>query len=86
MQYWQGPHQVGRFFVDWSDDSHSLKTLHAVDPIVNTRVYEFIQPQMAAACGGEERRKEMSPLNHSMEGLCKVGLGQVFTPTSHRFR
>ena len=24
-------------FVDWSDDSHSLKTLHVIDPIVNTR-------------------------------------------------
>jgi len=42
-------------FVDWSDDSHSLKTLHVIDPIVNTRVYEFIQPKMATACGGEDR-------------------------------
>lgn len=54
------------------DPENSMRRHQAMDLVVNERVYEFVQPQMAAACGGEEGKRLASPLFQDMRGLCPI--------------
>merc|ERR1712203_577916 len=40
-----------------------------IDWFVNQRLVEWMAPLAGDLCGGEERRREVSPLFNSMEGL-----------------
>jgi len=54
------------------DEGNSMVRHQAMDNIVTERVYEFVQPRLAAACGGEEGKRKVSPLFHDMKGLCPM--------------
>lgn len=51
---------------------HSIVQFTKIDWLVTQRVYEFLEPQLNEACGGEDGRRKMSPLFHSMDGLCPI--------------
>jgi len=54
------------------DEGNSLVRHQPLDLVVTERVYEFVQPKLAAACGGEAGKRAASPLFHAVEGLCPI--------------
>lgn len=54
------------------DPQNSLMRHQEMDLIVTQRVFEFIHPQLADACGGEDGKRALSPLFHDVGGLCPI--------------
>mmetsp|Transcript_17608 Transcript_17608/g.34332 ORF Transcript_17608/g.34332 Transcript_17608/m.34332 type:complete len:426 (-) Transcript_17608:100-1377(-) len=54
------------------DLDHSLNRNPEIDLVVTQRVYDFVQPRLAVACGGEDKKAAMSPLFNSVDGLCPI--------------
>merc|ERR1719362_2191931 len=54
------------------DLDHSFNRNTEVDLIVTQRVFDFVHPMLAAACGGEDKKEAMSPLFNSIDGLCPI--------------
>lgn len=54
------------------DMDHGMIRNTELDLVVTQRVYDFVQPRMAAACGGEDKKEAMSPLFNRVDGLCPI--------------
>jgi len=59
-------------WIRYTTPTRSMKEFPVVDLVVTQRVYEFIFPQLGDMCGGEERRRAVSPLYNDMKGLCPL--------------
>jgi len=59
-------------WLEYTQITRSIRENTIYDYVVNPRVYEFIHPIMGDICGGEDKRREMSPYFGRVKGMCPV--------------
>mmetsp|Transcript_17659 Transcript_17659/g.26456 ORF Transcript_17659/g.26456 Transcript_17659/m.26456 type:complete len:394 (+) Transcript_17659:43-1224(+) len=59
-------------WIEYTGIFDSIQKNTNYDLVVTPRIYEYLFPYMGAICGGEDKRKELSPFHGPIKGLCPV--------------